>query len=186
MFLLDGWNWVRHLLSIHLKNPKVCHNIGATHAPCPLLTMLIKKVVGICCWWVHNVWSNINQIISKHKYTTHMFWVSTNKHIKKQTKTWVWYFRQRHTKSKSLLAKMIKSSIFMYKCMYLLNCNVFKICWSRMLAPHLTLTATSYTRLRAHGHCNSSTLIGGKGGAGPSLLHTMLEGPTKYVNARWM
>jgi hypothetical protein len=29
-------------------------------------------------------------------------------------------------------------------------------------------------------------LIGGKGGANPSLLHTTLEGPTKYVNARRM
>ena len=27
----------------------------------------------------------------------------------------------------------------------------------------------------------SSTLIGGKGGAGPSSLHTTLEGPTEYV-----
>ena len=34
--------------------------------------------------------------------------------------------------------------------------------------------------------CTSSTLIGGKGGAGPSSpLHTTLEGPTEYVNARW-
>ena len=32
----------------------------------------------------------------------------------------------------------------------------------------------------------SSTLIGEKGGAGPSSLHTTLEGPTKHVNARWM
>ena len=32
-------------------------------------------------------------------------------------------------------------------------------------------------------HC---TLIGGKGGAGPSLLHTTLEGPTEYVKARRM
>ena len=32
----------------------------------------------------------------------------------------------------------------------------------------------------------SSTLIGGKGGADPSSLHAMLEGPTEYVNARWM
>ena len=46
--------------------------------------------------------------------------------------------------------------------------------------------ATSHTRLRAHNHCTSSTLIGGKGGAGPGSLHTMLEGPTEYVNARWM
>ena len=37
--------------------------------------------------------------------------------------------------------------------------------------------ATSHTRLRARDHCTSSTFIGGKGGAGPILLHTMLEGP---------
>ena len=45
---------------------------------------------------------------------------------------------------------------------------------------------TSHTRLRTRDHYASSTLIGGKGGAGPSSLHTMLEGPTEYVNARWM
>ena len=32
----------------------------------------------------------------------------------------------------------------------------------------------------------SSTLITGKGGAGPSSLHTTLEGPMEDVNARWM
>ena len=54
--------------------------------------------------------------------------------------------------------------------------------------PFPPMRATfSHTRLRAHDHCTSSTLIGGKGGAGPSsLLHTTLEGPTEYVNARWM
>ena len=41
-------------------------------------------------------------------------------------------------------------------------------------------------RLRARDHYSSSTLIGGKGGAGPSSLYTTLEGSTKYVNARWM
>ena len=47
--------------------------------------------------------------------------------------------------------------------------------------------ATSYSRLRALDHYTSSTLIGGKGAAGPSsLLHTTLEGPTEYVNARSM
>ena len=48
--------------------------------------------------------------------------------------------------------------------------------------------ATSHTRLIVRDHYISSTLIGGKGGANPSLLHTMLlEGPTEYVNdARWM
>ena len=51
---------------------------------------------------------------------------------------------------------------------------------------HPTLRATSHTRLRARDHHTSSTLIGGKGGASPSSLHTMLEGPTEYVNARWM
>ena len=51
---------------------------------------------------------------------------------------------------------------------------------------YLSLRATSHTRLRACDHYTSSTLIGGKGGAGPSSLHTTREGPTKYVNARWM
>ena len=43
---------------------------------------------------------------------------------------------------------------------------------------------TSHTRPRARDHSASSTLIGGKGRAGPSSLHTTLERPTKYVNAR--
>jgi hypothetical protein len=43
----------------------------------------------------------------------------------------------------------------------------------------LGLRVTTHTRLRARDHYTSSTLIGGKGGAGPSsLLHTTLEGPT--------
>jgi hypothetical protein len=46
--------------------------------------------------------------------------------------------------------------------------------------------ATSHTRLVARDHYTSSTLIGEKGGAAPSSLHTMFEGPTEYVNARWM
>ena len=46
------------------------------------------------------------------------------------------------------------------------------------------LRATSHTRLRDCDHYAPSTLIGGKGGAGPSLLHTTLEGPTEHVNAR--
>ena len=33
---------------------------------------------------------------------------------------------------------------------------------------------------------HSSTVIGGKDGACPSSLRTTLEGPTEYVNARWM
>ena len=39
--------------------------------------------------------------------------------------------------------------------------------------------ATSHPRLIAHDPCMSSTLIGGKGGAEPSLLYTTLEGPTE-------
>ena len=50
----------------------------------------------------------------------------------------------------------------------------------------LRLRVTSHTRLRAHDHYTSSTLIGGKGGAGPSPFHTKLEGPAGNVNARWM
>jgi hypothetical protein len=37
-------------------------------------------------------------------------------------------------------------------------------------------------RLRAHDHYTSSTLIGGKGGVGPSSLHIVLEGPTEYIS----
>ena len=48
------------------------------------------------------------------------------------------------------------------------------------------LRATSHMRLRARDQFNLSTLIGGKDGAGPSSPHTTLEGPTEYVNARWM
>ena len=46
------------------------------------------------------------------------------------------------------------------------------------------LRAASHTRLRARIHYTSSILIGGKGGAGPSSLHTALEGPKEYVTAR--
>ena len=48
------------------------------------------------------------------------------------------------------------------------------------------VTATPHTRLRAPDRYTSSTLIGGKGGTGPSSLHTTLHGPIEYVNARWM
>ena len=50
----------------------------------------------------------------------------------------------------------------------------------------IIIRATSHTRLRARDHYISSTLIGGKGGAGPSSLRASFEGPTEYVNARWM
>ena len=46
------------------------------------------------------------------------------------------------------------------------------------------LRATSHRRLRARDHCTSSTLIGGKGGAGPSSLHTTLEGPMEVCECK--
>ena len=55
-----------------------------------------------------------------------------------------------------------------------------------MLHLRHKLRATSHTRLRVRDHYTSSTFIGGKGRAGPSSLHTRLEGPTEYVNTRWM
>ena len=57
---------------------------------------------------------------------------------------------------------------------------------SFQLKPTLNLRATSHTILRACDQYTSRTLIGRKGGAGPSSLHTALEGSTEYVNARWM
>jgi hypothetical protein len=64
----------------------------------------------------------------------------------------------------------------------------FQIGTLRLLHCFLNnLRVTSHTILGARDHYTSSTLIGGKGGAGPSsLLDTTLEGPTEYVNARWM
>jgi hypothetical protein len=50
----------------------------------------------------------------------------------------------------------------------------------------LPFRATSHTGLRARDHYTSSTLVHGKSGAGPTPLHTTLEGPTEYVNARCM
>jgi hypothetical protein len=44
------------------------------------------------------------------------------------------------------------------------------------------LKSNSYMRPSARDHWTSSTLIGGKGGASPSLLHTTLEGPTEYIS----
>ena len=44
------------------------------------------------------------------------------------------------------------------------------------------LRATSHTRLRARDQYTSSTLIGGKDGAGPSSHYTTLEGPTEYIS----
>jgi hypothetical protein len=44
------------------------------------------------------------------------------------------------------------------------------------------LGATSHMRLRVRDHYISSILIGGKGGAGPSSLHTTLEGPIEYIS----
>ena len=56
-----------------------------------------------------------------------------------------------------------------------------------VLIEEYKVGVTSHTRLSARDQYTSSTLIGGKGGAGPSSLHTMLEGPTEYVNnTRWM
>jgi hypothetical protein len=50
----------------------------------------------------------------------------------------------------------------------------------------MRLRATSHMRLRACDHYTSSTFIGENGGVGPSSLHTLLEGPTEHVDARWM
>ena len=72
-------------------------------------------------------------------------------------------------------------AIIMYLVTHILQLGRFNLCFTKVLR------ATSQTRPRALDHYTSNTHIGGKGGAGPSLLHTtMLEGPTKYVNARWM
>ena len=62
-------------------------------------------------------------------------------------------------------------------------------CRDKVSLPYLValliLRPTSHMRLRARDEYTSSTLIGGKRGAGPSsLLHTTLEGSTECLNAR--
>ena len=62
-------------------------------------------------------------------------------------------------------------------------------CFRRLRLHKLTLSdvglgTTSHTRLRARDQYTSSTFIGGKGGDGPSSLHTTLEGPTYYVKCK--
>ena len=88
----------------------------------------------------------------------------------------VWYNEWNCTRNKTLsklsqplLAPLNLSWLFINSSM----CHTHSHNW----LPH--------TRLRAHDHYTPSTLISGKSGASPSLLHTTLQGSTKYVNARW-
>ena len=75
------------------------------------------------------------------------------------------------------------ASRFMAIIMHLVT-HIMQLGWCVDLCFAKVPRATSYTRLRARDHYTSSTLVGGKGGAGPSSHHTTLEGPTEYVNAR--
>jgi len=64
------------------------------------------------------------------------------------------------------------------------RCKSVRNTWMRW-SKNVNLNATSsHTRLRAHDHYTSSTLIGGKGGAGPSSLPTTLEGTNGVY--KWM
>jgi hypothetical protein len=66
--------------------------------------------------------------------------------------------------------------------------EILEIIWAGRLSVkeecsdsvHIRATSTD-RRLRARDHYTSSTLIGGKDGAGLSSLHTTLEGPTEYI-----
>ena len=56
-----------------------------------------------------------------------------------------------------------------------------------MAPPFDGLDSLCKAALRARDHYTLSTLIDAEGGAGPSsLLQTRLEGPTEYLNARWI
>jgi hypothetical protein len=61
------------------------------------------------------------------------------------------------------------------------NLRFFLITWVNVILIFVKfdLRATSHMRLRARDHYTSSTLIGGKGGAGPSSLYNTLEGPVE-------
>jgi hypothetical protein len=62
--------------------------------------------------------------------------------------------------------------------------------WFDVFAPNFVVFSTdlrghSHMRLRAHDQYTSSTPVRGKGGAGPSSLHTTFEGLMECVNVRW-
>ena len=59
--------------------------------------------------------------------------------------------------------------------------KIHYIALALLIWPLSHIRATSHTRLRARDHYTPSTLIGEKGGAAPSSLHTTLEGPTEWV-----
>ena len=60
-------------------------------------------------------------------------------------------------------------------------------CWTCLSSMCSAIyRATSHMRLRARDHYTPSTLIGEKGRAGPSSLHTTLKRSMEYVNARWV
>ena len=64
--------------------------------------------------------------------------------------------------------------------------------FNRLFLKLKQFRATSHTRLRARDHCTSGTLIGGKGGAVPSSLHTYAWGTNGVceckvdVKSTWM
>ena len=62
--------------------------------------------------------------------------------------------------------------------------------WSLTVALDGTLdkmcVAINLGPLHTRDHFTSTIVIGGKGKVGPSLLHTILEGPMEYMTARWM
>jgi hypothetical protein len=57
------------------------------------------------------------------------------------------------------------------------SCPFLVVVAQRISTLNIVSRATSHMRLRACEHNTSSILIGGKGGAGPSSLHTTLDKP---------
>ena len=104
----------------------------------------------------------------------------TKHNMDPRTESWICY----------IVSKPALANLFSQHFPIIFNCLFNKgPPWTTGLAKEwedIRLRATSHTRLRARDHHTSSTLIGGKGRAGPSSLHTTLEGPLEYVNARWM
>ena len=84
------------------------------------------------------------------------------------------------------LHECLKSEIIFTLTYFSMACYFKTLCLLSIRFTHHYLRHIPHTRLRARNQYTSSPLIGGKGGAGPRSLHTTLEGPTEYVDARWM
>ena len=97
------------------------------------------------------------------------------------------YSHWRGRRSRSTFASLVTSCKYPPSCWLSMIMFVYTVFRERRWrCPRCIVSGTKghfpHTRLRARDHCyTSSTLIGGEGGAGPSLLHFLLLANTLFL-----